>query len=197
MDTETKLSGFGLSLLGAFLILAIAFAGRESIGDRSGAATVAPPDARAISRIAPADPIPEGKASNLAMGAAARSKAPNGSAIRAKLHCAGCGVVESMRRIEHRETAGGVCYAMDSERLWMPHNAGDRLHAAAFSPVRANVFTGHRGTRMPRVHSTYQIVVRFRDGSRHVFNEPTPRTLQLGEPVQVIAGADLPANDQP
>ncbi len=44
-----------------------------------------------------------------------------------------------------------------------------------------------------KVTSSYQIVVRFRDGSRRVFNEATARALQSDDRVQVIAGANLPA----
>ncbi len=43
-----------------------------------------------------------------------------------------------------------------------------------------------------KVTPSYQIVVRFRDGSRRVFNESTARALQSGEHIQVIAGAEVP-----
>jgi hypothetical protein len=197
MDTETRLSGFGLSLLGIFLVIAIVFASNASIGDRATNAKMASFDAHAIPRILPKD-LPEASASNPATGGAERSNTATGAVVRTKVHCAGCGVVESVRRIERREIADSVCHTTDSERFWMPGNAGDAsLHGGVVSPTGASVFTGRPGARMPLVRSTYQIVVRFRDGSRHVFNEATPRTLRLGEPVQVIAGADLSINDRP
>ena len=40
-----------------------------------------------------------------------------------------------------------------------------------------------------RVTTQHQIVVRFRDGSKHVFNEETPRSVRVGDRIQVIAGA--------
>ena len=51
---------------------------------------------------------------------------------------------------------------------------------------------GAPGAQRTRIVASYQITVRFRDGSRHLFNEVTGRTLQSGERVQVIAGADEP-----
>jgi hypothetical protein len=49
------------------------------------------------------------------------------------------------------------------------------------------------GARLTTGDAGYRIVIRFRDGSRQVFDEASARTLQPGERIQVIAGADLPA----
>jgi len=49
------------------------------------------------------------------------------------------------------------------------------------------------GAQLTTVDAGYRIVIRFRDGSRQVFDEASARTLQPGERIQVIAGADLPA----
>jgi hypothetical protein len=199
MDTEARLSGFGLSLLGGLLAIVVAFAGSASIGDRTGPARIAPLDPKAISQQMAGDPPAQVNASNPASASAPPNTAPRGGAARTKEHCAGCGVVESVRRIERRDTAPGVCDAMDSEPFWMHGNARHGTADGGVGPLSSfgdGTFAGQPDARRTLVKSTYQIVVRFRDGSRHVFNEATPRTLRLGERIQVIAGADFAPNER-
>jgi hypothetical protein len=54
--------------------------------------------------------------------------------------------------------------------------------------IVAAAAVGKRGAKKFAVTTRHQIVVRFRDGSRQVLNEATPRALHEGERVIVIAG---------
>jgi hypothetical protein len=60
---------------------------------------------------------------------------------------------------------------------------------ASLADTTASVIAGDRRIRKFRVTTHHQIVVRFRDGTRHVFNEDSPRTLREGDRIQVIAGS--------
>jgi hypothetical protein len=184
MDTEGRLSGFGLTLLGTFLAVVIgmaAFGVHASI--KGGPTAIAPLTANAA----------EVGDTRATAKAKARAPASAGAARRMKERCAGCGVVESVRRIEHRASAPRVCNAKES-LAWMGGNAReDAAYAVAgheLSPVKHGVPPGPAGSRKPTLtDATYRIVVRLRDGSHTSFDESTPRSFSPGERVQVIAGA--------
>ena len=85
----------------------------------------------------------------------------------------------------------------------MPVNWGDPLSAANPSPLGgrdvesladtvAATIADENAVRRVAVITRHQIVVRFPDGTRHVFDEVTPRTLRVGDRVRVIAGAAGP-----
>jgi len=194
MDTETRLSAFGLALLAGFLGIAVAFAVSASIGDGiggTGTAKLAPVDPKAITRMSAVD---AGAPSNQAAPAVPRNAAVAASgATRTRMYCANCAVVESMRRVERRVNVPAVCPALDSARFWTGRYdvTYDTTHGTRMFSLGADgAVAGRLGAAKTVAKPTYQIVVRFRDGSRHVFNEATPRTLQSGERVQVIAGPD-------
>ena len=114
---------------------------------------------------------------------------------RNKANCAECGVIESMRRIDKREEIVGWCGVDDSAGSPFSANlidGGQRLDSVTLADTVADVVAGDRGAQKTRVTTRHQIVVRFRDGSRHVFNEETPRTVRVGDRIQVIAGAARP-----
>jgi hypothetical protein len=66
---------------------------------------------------------------------------------------------------------------------------GATVDLASLADTAASVIAGDRRARKFRVTTRHQIVVRFRDGTRHVFNEDSPRTLREGDRIQVIAGS--------
>ena len=174
MDADVRQSRFGLPLLVGLVAIAAAFAGSASIRDRDAATSIAnSAPASAIADVAP-------PAAN-----------PGGGAARRKARCAGCGVVESMRRVDRRELASGACFMTDADRFPYQGGSGDG-GTATLADVVEGVLAGRPGALKMKVTSSYQIVVRFRDGSRRVFDEATARALQSGERIEVIAGAELP-----
>jgi outer membrane lipoprotein SlyB len=196
MVTQGRQSSFGLPLLVGLVAIVAAFAGSASILDRTTATSARPvvPTARTA---VTADELPQrAHAPRAAVDGTQRVALADDGAVRRKVRCAGCGVVESVRRIDRREFAGGVCTVAGSDRLQIMGNAdgGDEYGGVAtLADTVDGVLTGRPGAVKMKVTSTFQIVVRFRDGSRRVFNEAAARTLRSGERIQVIAGLELPA----
>ena len=56
--------------------------------------------------------------------------------------------------------------------------------------VPASVIADGRGRKKVAIDTRHQIVVRFRDGSKQVFDEATPRSLHVGDRIVVIAGTE-------
>ena len=113
------------------------------------------------------------------------------SAGRGRARCFNCAVVESVRRVDRREALGGVCLAgdRDGSSLHIVRAAGERsLESASLDDTVNSAIAGESAHGKFRVTTSYQLVVRFRDGSRRIFNEVTARSLQTGDRVTVIAG---------
>ena len=93
------------------------------------------------------------------------------------VRCPECGVVESIRKIELSGDIGG--------RGTVGVKVAEGVSAGASSAAIA-----------PEAVATksYEITVRFRDGSRTILNEATPRSWRLGSRVMVI-GRSYAAND--
>ena len=113
---------------------------------------------------------------------------------RNKVNCAGCGVIETVRTIDTREAFAGGC---DAGELGRPHIGGKSFAAGgrdveSLADTVAAMIADQHAVRRVAVITRHQIVVRFPDGTRHMFDEATPRTLRVGERVRVIAGAPGP-----
>jgi hypothetical protein len=123
-------------------------------------------------------------------GDSAPARAPLNT--RSRVNCDDCGVIESVRRIDRREEIIEGCTLVDIQAGRIAHgllDGHDRNDMMPLSDAVADAISGERGAKKVRVSSRHQIVVRFRDGSRRVFNEETPRSLRVGDRIQVIAGA--------
>jgi hypothetical protein len=195
MDTDGL--RLGLPLLVGLVAIVAAFAGSASIDDRTMAKRVAPGDAKALINVATSDPVARANATRGAVEVVALI-APKGGSVRRKLDCAGCGVVESVSRIDRRERIGGVCAYAYSDRFWVTgsiHNGGEYSGVATFLDTVADTLAGRSDAGMIKVTTSYQFIVRFRDGSRNVFDRATRGTLHLGERIHVIAGVDLPTDE--
>jgi outer membrane lipoprotein SlyB len=125
--------------------------------------------------------------------AGVRSTLPRPPATtRGKVNCDECGVVESVRRIDTREGIMGWCAAGDVAGTRIPDylsEAGERRAQPTFGNTVAGVIAGDQDAKNVRVTTRHEIVVRFRDGSRQILNEATPRTLRAGDRIRIIAGA--------
>jgi outer membrane lipoprotein SlyB len=111
---------------------------------------------------------------------------------RSRATCAECGVVESVQTIYVREVVIGACTIGDSEETRIPGsliNAAARTGQRPIAATIAGAIVGNRGATTVMLTTRHQVVVRFRDGSRLVLDERTPRTLRVGERIQVIEGA--------
>jgi hypothetical protein len=112
--------------------------------------------------------------------------------MRDRGNCAGCGVIESMQRIDTRDQYAKGCTAGEMATTDPRHRVltGDRpddvesLVGIAAAAIAARLY----GKRLA-LSTRHRIVVRFPDGTRQLFDEATPRALQVGERIKVIAGA--------
>jgi hypothetical protein len=110
---------------------------------------------------------------------------------RSNVNCAGCGVIESVRTIDRREEFAARCEAGDLAWSDVRGNAfaaggGD---VESLADTVAATIAGKEGMKVAAATRRHQIVVRFPDGTRLVFDEATPRTLRIGDRIKVIAGA--------
>ena len=111
---------------------------------------------------------------------------------RSRLACAECGVIDSVRRIDTRDDRTGSCTVpgtVASRIAGNPVDAAGRLNPAALAGMDAGDRFGDWRADIVRMTTRHEIVVRLRDGSTQVFIERTPRSLHVGDRIQVIAGA--------
>jgi hypothetical protein len=81
------------------------------------------------------------------------------------------------------------CYAGDGPAFHARLiNAGGLYDTDSLADTVASVIADGRGRKKVTVNTRHQIVVRFRDGSKQVFDEATPRSLHVGDRIVVIAG---------
>jgi len=198
MDTDARRLGFGLPLLVGLVAIVATFAGSASISDRNASTRAARVGTKALLNVATSDPVARADATRGAAEDVALIALSKGGSARRKLDCAGCGVVESVRRIDRQERIGGVCaygYAYSySDSFWVSgsvHDGGEYSGGATFLDTVAGASTGRSSAGTIKVTTRYQFIVRLRDGSRHMFDQATRGTLHLGERIHVIAGVNL------
>jgi len=196
MDTDARRLGLGLPLLVGLVAIVATFAGSASIGDQSAVMRVAPIDEKAPINAPTSDPVARANATRGAVEDVALIARSKGGSVRRKLDCAGCGVVESVSRIDRQVRIGGVCaytYAY-ADSFWVTGSVhdGGAYSGATFLDTVAGTLEGRASAETIKVTTSYQFVVRLRDGSRHVFDQVTRGTLHLGGRIRVIAGVNLP-----
>jgi hypothetical protein len=137
-------------------------------------------------------PAPSASSATTDRGTAIERAKPSATTLKTRTggDCSGCGVVESVRRIDVYTEITEGCLA--SEGAGSPRRGYglDDNRRRGFEPLADIVATaaGKPGKKRFAVTTRHQIVVRFRNGSRQVLNESTPRALHEGERVIVIAG---------
>jgi hypothetical protein len=112
--------------------------------------------------------------------------------VRRKVNCAGCGIVESIQRIDTLDNSAGECEAGETVSGRVPGLVlvgRGPVGVDSLADAVASVIADQQSGRKVAVTTRHRIVVRLSDGTRHVFDEATPRTLQVGSRIQVIAGA--------
>ncbi len=108
-----------------------------------------------------------------------------------KVNCAGCGVIEAVLRIDTPVAVMAGCYAGDGPGLHgRLMNVGGPYDPDSLTNTVASVIADGRGRKKVTVDTRHQIIVRFRDGSKQVFDEATPRSLHVGDRIVVVAGTE-------
>ena len=192
MDTNAKPTRIGLTLLAGLFAIVATFAGSASISDWHAPAT---PTERMVAT-GETEGDPQTNVPVEADDLAPPIRLPGSRPLRRNIYCAGCGVVESVSRIDLRGFSSFVCSFDDFDRLRMgtvEEDGGEPGGASPLSDIVEGVLTARVAGRSVIIASRYQIVVRFRDGSRRIFDEDTARALHSGERILVIAGMGPPS----
>ena len=112
---------------------------------------------------------------------------------RSAVSCSGCGVVESVQRIDAHDELMGECNAGEFARTrtggTLLSGEGGRDNLETLADIVAVGVAGETRAKKSIVTTRHQIVVRLRDGSKQVFDEAAPRTVRVGDRITVIAAA--------
>lgn len=112
-------------------------------------------------------------------------------AKRAPARCAECGVVESTREIDVRGEGtglGAVGGAVVGGVLGHQVGSGRGNDVATVVGAVGGAVAGNQIEKYARSTKSYEITVRFDDGSSRVINEANPPTWRTGDKVKVING---------
>jgi len=110
----------------------------------------------------------------------------------ARVKCAECGVIESMREIDVRGDGtglGAVGGAVVGGVLGHQVGSGRGNDVATVLGAVGGAVAGNQIEKSARSTKSYEITVRFDDGSSRVINEANPSTWRTGDKVKVINGA--------
>jgi hypothetical protein len=124
--------------------------------------------------------------------AAARTALPAEGAGRArgKSVCAECGIIEAVQRVDTPLKFTGWCDAAEIARTQSSGRAYGRDFRAdreSLSETVAAAIATSRASTKDAVTTQHRIVVRMRNGSRRIFDESTPRMVNVGDRMVVIA----------
>ena len=124
--------------------------------------------------------------------ASAAVLADDAAKSRGKPLCKECGIIEAVQRIDTPLAFTGWCDAAEIARTKNSGRAYGRDFRADREPLRDTVdaaIAASRTSTRDGVNTKHRIVVRLRNGSRQVFEEATPRMVNVGDRMVVIAGA--------
>lgn len=144
-------------------------------------------DERTAARVADGTNTATNETAGVALHASAADA--DGQPVRQKSRCKNCGVVESVDRIERPDLVDGVCTASDDINIRGTDLAGGGDPSQGFSTLAnmaRRLAAAEAATQSAPTPLRYRIVVRLRNGTRHVFDEATSRTLRSGDLVHVI-----------
>ena len=109
----------------------------------------------------------------------------------AKLKCAECGVIESVREIQHQGEGtglGAVGGAVVGGLLGNQVGSGRGNTAATVIGAVGGVVAGNEIEKRVKSTKSYEITVRFEDGSSRVISATTAPTWRAGDRVRVVDG---------
>lgn len=139
----------------------------------------AAPVSAAVTQAAPAAPVHKVRA----------QVAGNSSS---KTICAECGVIESVRVINNAKEPSGIGLvggAVVGGLLGHQVGGGRGQDVATVAGAVGGAVAGNAIEKNTGSTKSYEITVRFNDGSSRVFNETNPPSWQSGDHVKVIDGA--------
>ncbi|MBI2318291.1 MAG: glycine zipper 2TM domain-containing protein [Betaproteobacteria bacterium] len=130
-----------------------------------------------------------------AVPAAAPAPAPAPQAAAAKPKCAECGVVEAVREVEKKGEASGlgaVGGAVAGGVLGSQVGGGRGKDVMTVVGAVGGALAGHQIEKKVKSTKSYEITVRFEDGTTRTFTEPNQPAWRQGDKVKVINGQIQP-----
>jgi outer membrane lipoprotein SlyB len=106
--------------------------------------------------------------------------------------CRECAVIEEVREVEKAGEAGGggaITGAIVGGVLGHQVGGGRGKDLATVAGAIGGGFAGHEIEKSLSKTKEYQIFVRYEDGSRGTFTQPTPPSWRPGDKVKIIDGA--------
>ena len=119
------------------------------------------------------------------------------SNVPARRTCAECGVIESVREIQHKGEGtglGAVGGAVVGGLLGNQVGSGRGNTAATVVGAVGGVIAGNEIEKRVKSTRSYRITVRFDDGSSRVFSESSPPAWRAGDKVRIVDGKIRPNN---
>jgi len=121
----------------------------------------------------------------------APTQVANNAPAPARARCLECGVIESTREIDVRGDGtglGAVGGAVVGGVLGHQVGSGRGNDVATVLGAVGGAVAGNQIEKQARSTKTYEITVRFEDGSSRVINEANPPTWRTGDKVKVVNG---------
>lgn len=160
-------------------------------GNKAGHETLGPDTAKPAAPKAQTAPR---QAAGTAKPAAPKAQTPPvqvASNAPAKLACAECGVVESVREIQQKGAStglGAVGGAVVGGLIGNQVGSGRGNTAATVAGAVGGTIAGNEIERRVKSTKAYEITVRFEDGSSRVINSESAPTWRTGDRVKVVGG---------
>jgi outer membrane lipoprotein SlyB len=132
----------------------------------------------------------QGQAQNLAQNQGP-GQAPEETAKQAPATCGNCGVVESVRSIEHRPNGSGVGAAGGAILGGLLGNQVGSGHGRQIATVAGAVGGAVAGNQIEgnmKTTHTWDIVVRMDNGSKRTFHQSAQPNWRSGDSVRVVKG---------
>lgn len=115
----------------------------------------------------------------------------------AAIKCTECGVIEEVRAIDNPAQGSGlgaVGGALVGGVLGHQVGGGRGQDVATVAGALGGAYAGNEIEKKAKSATRYEIAVRYEDGSRQVFTQPTVPAWRAGDHVKVVNGEILPNN---
>jgi outer membrane lipoprotein SlyB len=192
METQTNKSPHTLFWIAGIAVTVFSVAGIAAIMGWIPASTGSPGEKVALTRqpAAPEKPA-AAKVHKAPAQAQARSPAQGADHTTAKARCAECGVIESIRELEARGQGSGIGAvggAVVGGVLGNQVGGGSGKTIATVAGAVGGAVAGNEIEKRVKSGKSYEITVRFEDGSSRVIPEASTPTWRIGDRVKVING---------
>lgn len=192
METQTNKSPHTLFWIAGIAVTVFSVAGIAAIMGWIPTSTSSPSESIALTKqpTAPAKPA-AAKAHKDPAQAQARAPVQVADNAPAKARCAECGVIESIRELEARGQGSGIGAvggAVVGGVLGNQVGGGSGKTIATVAGAVGGAVAGNEIEKRVKSSKSYEITVRFEDGSSRVIPEASTPTWRIGDRVKVING---------